>query len=97
MRDIYTTKIIEICINHNNDYYTIMELDYVPTLSHSKSSNKKKKKKKGLLSTFSLFSLLFKNIQISFSIQKAMFKSFSTFEFLKKIKLLIIWWSLNEY
>ena len=46
MRDIYTTKIIEICINHNNDYYTIIELDYVPTLSHSKSPNDNKKKKK---------------------------------------------------
>jgi len=43
VRDIYTTKIIEICINHNNDYYTIIELDYVPTLSHSKSSNDQKK------------------------------------------------------
>ena len=92
MRDIYTTKIIEICINHNNDYYTIIELDYVPTLSHSKSpnDNNKKKKKKTLLITFSLISLLLKNIQISFSIQKAMFKNFSTFEFKKKIKLLII-------
>ena len=46
MRDIYTTKIIEICVNYNNDYYTIIELDYVLTLSHSKSSNDQKKKKK---------------------------------------------------
>ena len=80
MRDIYTTKIIEICVNYNNDYYTIIELDYVLTLSHSKSSNDQKKKNR-LLSTFSLISLLFKNIQISFSILKAMFKKFSTFEF----------------
>ena len=79
MRDIYTTKIIEICVNYNNDYYTIIELDYVSTLSHSKSSNDQKKK--SLLSTFSLISLLLKNIQISFSIQKAMSKNFSTFEF----------------
>ena len=38
VRNIYTTKIMEICINHNNDYYTFIELDYVPNLPHSNSS-----------------------------------------------------------
>ena len=100
MRNIYTTKIIEICINHNNDYYTIIELDYVPTLSHSKSSNKKKKKKKGLLSTFSLFSLLFKNIQISFSNTKSHVQKFFYFWVFKKnqttYNLMITKWILKE-
>ena len=42
---------MEICINHNDDYYTYIELDYVPNLPHSKSSkwykkNLKKKEKR---------------------------------------------------
>ena len=76
-----------------------MELDYVPTLSHSKSSNKKKKKRVywAHLVYFHYFLRIFK---YHFPIQKAMFKSFSTFEFLKKnqttYNLMITKWILKE-
>ena len=51
---IYIIKIIEICINQRNDYYTFIELEYVPTPPHSKSSNNKQ----SLLNTFTSISLL---------------------------------------
>ena len=81
---------MEICINHNDDYYTYIELDYVPNLPHSKSSKwykknlkkKKKEKRRGLLSTFSLISPLLKKMFCTWLIvQLAMYKTFSTFEF----------------
>ena len=44
MRDIYTTKIIEICINHNNDYYTIQSWT-MSQLYHILRAQMTKKKK----------------------------------------------------
>ena len=54
MKNIYIIKIIEICINQSNDYYTFKKLEYVPTPPHSKSSNNKQ----SLLNTFTSISLL---------------------------------------
>ena len=51
---MYIIKIIEICINQSNDFYTFIELEYVPTKPHSKSSNNKQ----SLLNMFTSISLL---------------------------------------
>ena len=51
---MYIIKIIEICINQSNDFYTFIELEYVPTPPHSKSSNNKQ----SLWNMFTSISLL---------------------------------------
>ena len=51
---MYIIKIIEICINQSNDYYTFLELEYVPIPPHSNSSNNKQ----SLLNTLTSISLL---------------------------------------
>ena len=51
---MYIIKIIEICINQSNDYYTFIELEYVPTPPHFASSNNKQ----SLWNTFTSISRL---------------------------------------
>ena len=81
---MYIIKIIEICINQSNDFYTFIELEYVPTPPHSKSSNNKQ----SLWNTFTSISLLKEKINKSkyhFLYNKLCIKCFSKKKKKKKL------------